>query len=129
MKEATTGKATSTMNFYTPKMKQQDRLRRHKMITQAEVKAAPAIGTTDGQPSKTAFAKWFAGSATWYGIELDPETGEVFGYVNLSGHQDDPNAELGYFSLTELGEVGTTALNLPVERDLYFDGIIPGLDN
>ena len=56
------------------------------------------------------------GSQTWYVTEYDGEN-TFFGFVNLG---DDDNAELGYFSKSELEEL-QLPLGLRIERDLYWD--------
>lgn len=56
-------------------------------------------------------------NCTWLLTELDPgEPDEAFGLCDLG--MGSP--ELGYVSLSELASVRGT-LNLPVERDLYFE--------
>ncbi len=61
-------------------------------------------------------AKFFTpdSSWTWYAIEYDPEMQIFFGYVI------GPFPEWGTFSLKDLKSV-RGVLNLPIERDLYFN--------
>jgi hypothetical protein len=73
----------------------------------------PALYATEHDADPIAQVKFFATFAdwTWYATEFDGEDlffGLVFGFV----------AELGYFSLAELGS-GAGSLT-QVERDLYF---------
>jgi hypothetical protein len=109
--------------FYTDKMRDVDHLRGHRFVTKHIVSKTPALYATENEPieEKAGRAKWFSPSLTWYMCELDPETGEAFGYVeNLS---EPAFSEWGYFSLVELGEVFVKGIC--VERDLYYDGRIP----
>lgn len=55
---------------------------------------------------------------TWYATEYDPQRKIFFGLV--IGHE----MELGYFSLSELQEVGNISGMLPIERDLYYEPMI-----
>ena len=86
-----------------------------KLLTKANLKALPAIGSTDGQGSDAiAQVKFFhpASSWTWYATEFNPETGEFFGLI------EGFEKELGYFHLSELESVMVRGLR--VERDMYF---------
>jgi hypothetical protein len=109
--------------FYTLGMAEVDGWRGHPMVTESVLKVTPALYATESVPvgEKRATAKWFSPSMTWYMVELDPETGEAFGYVeNLLAPFC---SEWGYFDLKELGELFVH--NVYVERDLYYDGRIP----
>jgi hypothetical protein len=114
--------------FYSEKMRVIDRFRRHRFITKHIVDRTPGLYATENEPieEKAGRAKWFSPTFTWFMCELDPETGEAFGYVeNLS---EPAFSEWGYFNLREMGEVFVGGPGLPVyiERDLYYDGRIPG---
>lgn len=76
----------------------------------------PNLYETEKVQDKICHVKLFNpnGVGTWYIVELDKETNEAFGYVELGGYP-----ELGYFSLTEL-EIYRGPLGLGIERDLYF---------
>ena len=87
-----------------------------KLLTKANLKSLPALGTTDGQGSDAVvqvkfFTPW--DSWTWYATEYDPETRTFFGLV------DGFEKELGYFSLDELAEV-KGPWGLKIERDMHF---------
>ena len=90
-----------------------------KLMTKAIEKKIPALYASEGisEPNKRAFVKFFnpMGSATWYGVEYDPDERIFFGYV--AGCVEN---EWGYFSLDEL-----EALRLPfgmrIERDMHFE--------
>ncbi len=100
-----------------------------KLLTQELLKQFPKLNETDGTPleEKKVTAKFFTpdGSWTWYAVEFDGED-LFFGLV------DGFEKEWGYFSLKELQSV-RGALNLPIERDLYFGQPkikdIPGLSS
>lgn len=64
-------------------------------------------------------AHYFVGGADWYISEIDPETGEAFGYSDL-GFGD---GEYGYIPLPELEQLEARSpqgLHQIVERDLHF---------
>jgi len=76
----------------------------------------PDLYTTSEEDDPLCHIKLFTPDAnwTWYIIELSHEDNSTcYGYVEGLEH------ELGYFSLDEIEEV-RGALQLPVERDLYF---------
>ena len=89
-----------------------------KLMTKAIEKKMPALYATEGisEPNKRAFVKYFnpVGSATWYGVEYDPDERIFFGYV------DYIEKEWGYFSLDEL-EALRLPFGLRIERDLHFE--------
>lgn len=103
----------------TEKMQQLDRIRRHKMLTKAIERRFAQIGDQSDAEDPIVVAKWFDPCSrwTWYGVELDPETGVAFGFCR-SG-LDERFDELGYFSVVELGET-VNARRIPLERDCYF---------
>lgn len=82
----------------------------------------PALYDTDGTPleHKTIHAHYFAAWGDWYVAELDPATGEAFGWARLGA--DDTQGEWGYMDLPAL-ESFRKERGLPhfVERDLHFD--------
>ena len=79
----------------------------------------PALYETDGDGNAQCVLHYFdtRGSADWYIFEVDPGTGEAFGFTTLSGDFTDPNAEWGYIWLPELTK--RARINL----DLHFNGI------
>lgn len=87
-----------------------------KLLTHAARRALPGIGATESQGLSTlARVKLFTpdSSWTWYVTEFDGED-LLFGLV------DGFEAELGYFSLSELTQL-RGPLGLPVERDRFFE--------
>lgn len=77
----------------------------------------PPLYSQDGKgDNAVAYAKLFSADScwTWYACEYDPEQELFFGLVF------GLEVELGYFGLAELREV-RGPLQLPVERDLYFE--------
>ena len=88
-----------------------------KLLTKANLKALPALGSTDGQGMEAiAQVKYFTpfGQWTWYATEFNPEDGIFFGLV--IGFE----RELGEFALAELeGATGPGGIPL-VERDRHF---------
>ena len=86
-----------------------------KLLPKKVLELLPSLGSTEGQKDPKAVVKFFTpdSSWTWFGIEYDG-TDQFFGLV------DGFERELGYFSLKELLSV-RGHLNLPVERDLYFE--------
>lgn len=91
-----------------------------KLITKALEKRFKEVGCQDGIDDPIVIAKFFApsGSATWYATEYIPGDNVCFGYVKDLVPGGD---EWGYFSIKELEGVRCPPLNLPIERDLYFD--------
>lgn len=90
-----------------------------KLITKELQKLLPKIGATSELAAEavTVPLKFFHpfSNLRWYVTELDPETGEMFGYVTGGGGD-----ELGYLpSLTEFQNLRVKGL--PVERDLHWD--------
>ncbi len=88
-----------------------------KLLTKANLKDLPAIGSTEGKGwDALATVKFFTPDSnwTWYAVEYDADEKLFYGLV------DGFDMELGYFSLTEL-ENSRGPLGLPIERDLHFD--------
>ena len=71
------------------------------------IKNAPNLYETDGQKDKKIILHYFYGSYDAYAYELDKETGEMFGRVNM-GY----GFELGYFSIDEINTVPQIELEL-----------------
>lgn len=100
-------------NFYPPK---------------AVAARIPRLYGTEDVPlaDKVIHLHYFTGSCDWWIAELDPETGEAFGFACLNGDRD--TAEWGYASLPELEAVCVRKpMDLPgafydivVERDCHF---------
>ena len=84
------------------------------LLTKANRKALPALGTTADATDPVAVVKFFnpTGSWTWYATEFDG-TDTFFGLVD--GHVK----ELGYFSLSELAAF-RGRWGLGIERDRHF---------
>jgi len=76
----------------------------------------PGLYDTQNVDDPVIILKWFAlgSSWTWYVLEVDQETNEVF--CLKDGH----DAELGYSNLDELSELHTSSLKMPIERDLHW---------
>jgi hypothetical protein len=94
-----------------------------KLLTKEIEKLLPAIRATSALKAEEVKVplKFFHPFSTmrWYVTELDPETGEMFGYV--TGGAGD---ELGY--LPTLDEFKALRVRgLPVERDLSWDPETP----
>ena len=86
-----------------------------KFLTKALLKALPDLYANDGKgEAAIAVVKFFTPDAnwTWYATEFDGQD-TFFGLVD--GHE----AELGYFSLSELQSV-TGPMGLHIERDTHF---------
>ena len=85
-----------------------------KLLTKELREKLPSLYTTKHEPDPLVICKFFTpdSSWTWYAIEFDGKD-TFFGYV------DGFEAELGYFSLSELESV-RGKLGLPVERDRWF---------
>ncbi|MFN8472258.1 MAG: DUF2958 domain-containing protein [Anaerolineae bacterium] len=84
------------------------------LLTKALREQLPPLYSQENEPDPMVICKFFMpdGNWTWYAIEFDG-TDTFFGYV--LGF----DAELGYFSLSELLSV-RGHLGLPVERDRGF---------
>jgi len=87
-----------------------------KLLTQANLKALPAQGSTIGQ-GKDAIAqvKFFTPwtNWTWYAVEYNPECKLFFGLV------DGFEKEVGYWGLEELEDF-KGPFGMKIERDLHF---------
>jgi len=86
------------------------------LLTKALEERYAQVGRQEALGDKAlVIAKFFTpdGQWTWYATEYDPETREFFGLV------DGFEAELGYFSLGELGSA-RGPLGLAIERDLHW---------
>jgi len=77
----------------------------------------PPLYSTEKDPDPIVRCKFFTpwSNWTWYVLEFDGED-TFFGYV--VGFE----AELGYFSLSELESI-TGPMGLKIERDLYFNPV------
>lgn len=84
------------------------------LLTAANRKALPALGSTESVDDPVAVVKFFdpTGKWTWYATEFDGDD-TFFGLVD--GHEK----ELGYFSLNELSAVHGR-FGLGIERDRHF---------
>lgn len=97
----------------------QRRLRGHQfMPTKVQMRKIPAMGATESTPAedKIIGAHYFCASADWYIAELDPETGQAFGYARLATYPE--GAEWGYIDLAELEAARLRPF--VVERDMYW---------
>lgn len=85
-----------------------------KLITEELRKKLPPLYSQENVEDPIVHAKYFTpdSSWTWYALEFDGKD-IFFGYV------DGLEAELGYFSLSELENV-RGPLGLKIERDLYW---------
>jgi hypothetical protein len=82
-----------------------------KLMPESVTKTVPALYAQEEVADPLCRVKFFdvCGSWTWYVIEYDPEEKLCFGYV------DGFEAELGYFTLIELEQLGAR-----IERDKFF---------
>lgn len=99
-------------------MKEQNReTRGHVFLPWEAVVAVPGLNEQDGKGYRAiAYLHYYIGDADWYVTELDPKTGEAFGWAEIL-----PGCgELGYFNLHELEAVLVNEC-LPVERDYYWE--------
>lgn len=85
-----------------------------KLMTAEILRKTPSIYGTEGVTDKVLTAHFFVGNFDAYLVELDPVTGEAFGYVGFNNE-----FELGYFSIPELAK--SSIKGFPVERDRYFE--------
>lgn len=79
----------------------------------------PPLYTTDGYDTKKVHAKWFSPGMTWYLCELDPQTGDAFGYVK--NEAQEYCSEWTYFNVMELMDMQNQTFKngAYVDRDLY----------
>jgi hypothetical protein len=92
-----------------------------KLLTDANIKALPPIGSTASTPDPVAVVKFFdpTGSWSWYATEGKQEGDDYRFYGVVCGYE----RELGYWMLSDLqrAKAGIAGLGgLPIERDLYF---------
>lgn len=87
----------------------------HVLLPDSVVGSIPALYATEHEADPVAHVKLFTPDAgwAWFITEFDPPTRTCFGLVR------GLETELGYFHLDEIEQV-RGGLNLPVERDLYF---------
>lgn len=89
-----------------------------KIITKALAKKIPALYTNEHKKPEDVKVplKLFnpTGQGTWYITEMNPETGEAFGFVDLF------ERELGYIDMNELTEY-RGKFGLGIERDKFWD--------
>ncbi|WP_154080455.1 DUF2958 domain-containing protein [Streptomyces mobaraensis] len=87
--------------------------------TPRELTTIPAIYQQDGKgEGAIVYAHYFSSWGDWYMTELDPKTGEAFGWACLGG--DHLNGEWGYFDIVALESHVPTYAGTLVERDLTF---------
>ena len=96
---------------------------KQKLLTKEILKKLPPLYTNEQKdPSEIKVPlKFFnpCGAGTWFATEFEPATGTFFGFVNLG---DDSEAELGYFTLSELQEIQAyNRFRLPIERDAHWN--------
>lgn len=89
--------------------------RGHTFVPKSLIRDTPRLYATESVEcaGKTVVAHYFVGGCDWYLVELDPETGDAFGYADLGC------GEWGYFNLVELEKTVVHGW-LVVERDLDF---------
>jgi len=113
--------------LHKAEVEQQDRIRRHKLLSVDVLKAFEKQGDTSEKKAEDVrvVAKFFHPyfSWTWYATEFNVEEGLFFGFVQ--GFE----GELGYFSLVELNEFKDKGkypklLGLPIERDRFFSATL-----
>jgi len=94
------------------------RRRGHAFYPNIKGSIPPPIGAQEGKGEATMiYTHYFIGGCDWYISEMDPTSRRAFGFVDLGNGA----SEWGYIDLEELEAVLATPLNLPVERDLYFE--------
>jgi len=81
----------------------------------------PALYGTDSVPAedKIVWLHYFSAASDHYITELDPETGEAFGYAKLASFPE--GAEWGYVYLPELEQVNVSHGLVIVERDMHWE--------
>jgi hypothetical protein len=87
----------------------------HQLMTDEVRKTLPELySNEENETEPTAHVKYFhpLSGWTWYGSEFD---GEDILYGLVIGHE----IEYGYFSLSELENIGKDGKTLPIERDLH----------
>ncbi|WP_160487378.1 DUF2958 domain-containing protein [Rathayibacter iranicus] len=102
-----------------PFIETQRKLRGHVFLpSQSKTWPAPRSNDATDLADIPFVAHYFVGGSNWYVAELDHQTGEAFGYVDLGiGH-----GEYGYFNLHELEAivVRPSGFPQPIERDVNF---------
>ncbi|MEV4440443.1 hypothetical protein AB0K09_15745 [Streptomyces sp. NPDC049577] len=96
-------------------------LRGHRFFPTAdELREIPAFYAQDNEEpeNNTLYAHYFLDSSHWYVAELNPRSGEAFGWVCLNG--DLRGAEWGYFDLATLEPLVSMRPGTLVKRDLEF---------
>jgi len=116
------GKCLSTT--VDKRRKENDQIRRMKLLTQEIRRKLPPLYAPDGKGGKAiAYVKFFTpdSSWTWWAIESEPIKDENGNEVDFHffGLVDGYFKELGYFAISEL-ESARGPLGLPIERDMYF---------
>jgi Protein of unknown function (DUF2958) len=95
-------------------------LRGHDFLPGGQALAAiPKLYGQDGTPAhrQIVHLHYFLAGNDWWVTELDPDTGEAFGYARLAICPDQ--AEWGYSDLTELEQLRAHDVFV-VERDLHW---------
>lgn len=90
-----------------------------KLMTAEILKNTPKFYETEGikLEDKIITAHYFVGNFDAYLIELDPATGEAFGYIGFNR-----DFELGYFSIPELAESRMNGF-FSVEREIRWEPV------
>jgi len=108
---------TKTNPLLTEEITAVDRIRGHRFSPPlVALRKIPAMYATENIPEadKIVHLHFFTGSADWYVIEYDPDSGMAFGYADL-GY----GGEWGNIWLPELGAYQHA--HRTVERDCWFD--------
>jgi hypothetical protein len=95
------------------------RQRRHyDFITKSMISSIPPLYATEHIPAaqKMIYAHYFIASCDWYVAELDPSTGDAFGYADLGC------GEWGSFNLVELESLLVHKF-MVIDRELDFTPI------
>jgi len=100
-------------NSQTPALEEVNRERRGHAFYPPNTENIPGIYETEGK-DKIVHLHYFVGGADWWITELDPKTGEAYGYCRILGLGD---GEWGYVALEEL-EAVVAPRGFIVERDL-----------
>ena len=93
-----------------------------KLLTQEIKKRLPKLYSQENNPDPVCVLKFFTPDAqwTWYATEGEEQEDGNWLFFGKVVSPIVPEGELGYFSLNELKAV-RGPMNLPVERDLYFE--------
>lgn len=76
------------------------------------LKQVPKLYGQDCKQEKIAYLHYFTPNADWYVLEVNEDTGEMFGLVKMYGNYP----EYGYFYISEL-------ISVNAEFDMYFEPI------